>query len=74
MKREFNAKEFIREVYLASEPSVDIDAVERINCTEHRLSSAKWEELLNEFCGDNNDLQFQCTMWCMNQGPCIYTV
>lgn len=73
MKREFNAHEFIREVYLASEPSVDIEKAEKIKCTDHRLSSTKWEELLNEFCGYNKDLQFQCTMWCLNQGPCIYT-
>ena len=73
MKREFNAKEFVREVFLASEPSVDVEKAEKVNCTEHKLSSAKWEELLNEFCGDNNDLQFQCSMWCLIQGPSIYT-
>lgn len=71
---EFNAQEFIREVYLAAEPSVDICEAEKINCTDHRLSAAKWDELLQEHCGDNNDLQFQCTMWCLNQGPSIYNV
>jgi len=74
MERKFDAQEFIREVYLASEPSVDICEAEKVNCTEHRLSSVKWDELVNKFCGDDNDLQFQCIMWCLNQGPSIYTV
>lgn len=72
MEKEFNAREFIREVYLASEPSVDIEKAEKINCTDHRMSESKWNELVDKFCGDDNDLQSQCTMWCLNQGPSIY--
>ena len=73
MKKEFNAHEFIREVYLASEPSVDICEAEKVIAWEHRISASKWDELVDKFCGDDNDLQFQCTMWCMNQGPSVYT-
>lgn len=67
-----NANEFIREVYLASEPSVDICKAEKINCIDHRLSAAKWDELVGKFCGDNTDLKMQCNMWCLCSGPQLY--
>lgn len=67
-----NANEFIREVYLASEPSVDLTMAESIDCTKHRLSVEKYEELLAEFAGDDADLKMQCNMWCLCSGPQLY--
>lgn len=71
-KKQFNGMDFIRKVYLLSEPSVDFDSAERIDCTKHKLKLEIYEPLLEEFCGDDMDLICSCNMFMLNQGPQLY--
>ena len=41
--------EFRRQVYLASEPSVDITKVESVDCREHTIELDKYEDLKVEY-------------------------
>jgi hypothetical protein len=79
MAREFNGHDFARELYLRSEPSVDLDTAESINCTEHKLSTVEYEKILQEFGvtdeqGEAIDHErlIGCNMWVLNQGPSLY--
>lgn len=60
---------FIREVYLRSTPSVDLDLVtEQVDCTKHTLKMSVYDELLAEFC-ENSDERFACNMFMVQSGP-----
>ena len=72
MKKQFNGQEFVQAVYAASEPSVDFFNAEKIIPWEHKLKISVYEELLNEFCGDDTDLRLGCNMFMLNQGPQLY--
>ena len=64
-----DAKGFIRECYLRSVPSVDLDATtETIDCRNHKLSTSVYEEILNKY-AKNNDEKFSANMWCVCSGP-----
>ena len=41
--------EFRRQVFLASEPSVDITKVESVDCTKHSIELDKYEQLKVEY-------------------------
>lgn len=66
-----NAKLFIREVYLRSVPSVDLDQVdEQIEPGDHKLKMSEYERILDEFGVENGtDLMLSCNMFMLNQGP-----
>lgn len=62
---------FIREVYLRSTPSVDLDLLaegEQVDCTKHTLKCSEYDKLLDEFC-ENKDERFACNMFMLRSGP-----
>ena len=62
---------FIREVYLRSTPSVDLDLVteeHRVDCTKHTLPMSVYNELLAEYC-ENEDERFTANMFMLMSGP-----
>lgn len=66
-----NAKAFIREVYLRSVPSVDLDKVDgQIEPGDHKLKMSEYDRILEEFGVENGtDLMLSCNMFMLNQGP-----
>lgn len=81
-KREFNGHDFIRECYLRSTPSVDLDEVTSdnpIDCCKHKLSEREYETILQEFGITNeqgetldHDRLVGCNMWMIGSGPSLY--
>ena len=62
---------FIREVYLRSEPSVDLDQVpdgEQVDCTEHTIKVSVYDKLLDEFCESDKD-RSSAAMFMIMSGP-----
>ena len=80
--REFNGHAFMRECYLRSTPSVDLDEVTSenpIDCCKHRLSQSDYEKILQEFGITNehgetleHDRLVGCNMWMLGSGPSLY--
>jgi len=73
---------FIRECYLRSEPSVDLDEVTSdnpISCSDHRLSLENYHAICVDY-GledvDGNTLDHDrlcgCNMWMLQSGPQLY--
>ena len=76
-----NFDDFIRECYLASEPSVDLNDVTSdnpVNCSNHRLSCEKYNELIQAcvqaYEGKESEERVReaCNMWCLMSGPKLY--
>lgn len=64
-----NAKEFVRECYLSSVPSIDIEATtEIIDCTKHTLLTSVWEQILAKYAKTENE-KVSASMWCVCSGP-----
>lgn len=62
---------FVREVYLRSTPSVDLDLLaegEQVDCTKHTIKCSEYDKLLAEFC-ENSDEKFACNMFMLHSGP-----
>ena len=59
--------EFRRQVYLASEPSVDITKVESVDCTKHSIELDKYEQLKVEY----GIGALQANSWMLCCGPKI---
>lgn len=59
--------EFRRQVYLASEPSVDITKVESVDCREHTIELDKYEALKVEY----GIGALQANSWMLCSGPKI---
>lgn len=80
--REFSGHDFIRECYLRSTPSVDLDALtseQFIDCCKHKLSEREYETILQEFGITNeqgetldHDRLVACNMWMLGSGPSLY--
>lgn len=66
---EFNAEKFIRAIYLAASPSIDIDKAEQIVPWEHTLTVSRYEELLKESAGDDRNIRLYCNMFMLDKGP-----
>lgn len=68
-----DAKAFIREVYLRSVPSVDLDLVpedEIVDCTKHTLLISEYEKILAEFGVEAGTcLMSDCNMFILMSGP-----
>lgn len=63
---------FIREVYLRSNPSVDLDLIpegETVDCCQHTILMSVYDAILDEFCGENKDERFSCNMFMLQSGP-----
>ena len=60
---------FVREVYLRSTPSVDLELVtEKVDCTKHTIKISVYDELLAEYC-ENADERFAANMFMLRSGP-----
>ena len=60
---------FIREVYLRSEPSVDLSLVEGpVDCCKHTIKMSVYDSLLEEFC-ETEDERFAANMFMLTSGP-----
>ena len=65
-----NAQEFIREVYLAATPSIDIEATnETIDCCAHTIKLSDYERLLEEFAQGDRWLTLSANIWMCQSGP-----
>lgn len=67
-------KGFVRECYLRSVPSVDLEKVtEIVDCREHRLSLAEYDNILRDFdVKEGTKERFACNMWVLQSGPQLY--
>lgn len=75
---------FVRECYLRSEPSVDLNNVTSdnpVNCSKHRLSTDEYKRILVEYgvadenenpIDGNRDRLVGCNMWMLQSGPQLY--
>lgn len=73
---------FVRECYLRSEPSVDLNNVTKehpINCSDHRLSVSEYNKILQEYGvtdEQGNAIEHErlcgCNMWVLQSGPLLY--
>lgn len=70
--------DFVRECYLQSEPSVDIDKVTAdnpINCCKHKLRMGVYEKLMDKLTEalkgkyEPREVRMACNMWCLSSGP-----
>ena len=61
-------REFIRAVYKAATPSVDLETYEGepINPSNHTIEMSAYERILSEM---PDNMRLSCNMWCLNQGP-----
>ena len=81
--REFNGHDFMRECYLRSTPSVDLDAATSehpIDCCKHKLSTDEYNKILTEFGitdeqGNtiDHDRLYWCDVWMLQNGPQLYS-
>ena len=66
--------EFVRECYIQSTPSVDLNALgenEKVKCSEHKLLTSKYEKLLKEFASEDSEKILGCNMWMLQSGPTL---
>ena len=60
---------FVREVYLRSTPSVDLEIVEeQVDCTKHTIPMSVYDQLLEEYC-ENDDERMSANMFMLMSGP-----
>jgi hypothetical protein len=60
---------FVREVYLRSTPSVDLELVtEQVDCCQHTIPMSVYNELLAEYC-ENADERLAANMFMLMSGP-----
>ena len=60
---------FIREVYLRSTPSVDLELVEeQVDCCKHTIPMSVYDQLLDEYCESTDD-RFAANMFMLGSGP-----
>lgn len=60
---------FVREIYLRSTPSVDLDLVtEQVDCCKHTIPMSVYDQLLDEYC-ENSDERMQANMFMLMSGP-----
>lgn len=61
----------VRELYLRSTPSVDLDLLnegEQVNCCDHTIPMSVYDEILNEYC-ENDMERTSVNMWMVMSGP-----
>ena len=60
---------FVREVYLRSTPSVDLELVtEQVDCTKHTIPMSVYDQLLAEYC-ENEEEKMSANMFMLMSGP-----
>lgn len=62
-------KGFVREIYLRSTPSVDLElATEKVDCCKHTIPVSIYDAILEEYC-ENTDERLAANMWMVMSGP-----
>ena len=60
---------FVREVYLRSTPSVDLELiVGQVDCCQHTIPMSVYDELLAEYC-ENEEERMSANMFMLMSGP-----
>ena len=60
---------FVREIYLRSTPSVDLELVtEQVDCTKHTIPMSVYDQLLAEYC-ENEEEKMSANMFMLQSGP-----
>ena len=60
---------FVREVYLRSTPSVDLEIVEeQVDCTKHTIPMSVYDQLLDEYC-ETKEERMSANMFMLMSGP-----
>ena len=60
---------FVREVYLRSTPSVDLELVtEKVDCCKHTIPMSVYDELLAEYC-ETQEERTAANMFMLMSGP-----
>lgn len=62
---------FVREVYLRSVPSVDLELVteeKSVDCTKHTILMSVYDQLLDEYC-ENDEERMSANMFMLMSGP-----
>ena len=60
---------FVREVYLRSTPSIDLDLVtEQVDCCKHTILMGVYNHLRDEFCESKDD-RLAANMFMLASGP-----
>lgn len=60
---------FVREVYLRSTPSIDLELTEgEVDCTKHIIPMSVYDQLLEEFC-ENDEERLSANMFMLMSGP-----
>lgn len=61
----------VREIYLRSEPSIDLDLVteaKSVDCTKHTLKMSVYDAILEEYCEDQDE-RTAVNMFMVMSGP-----
>ena len=60
---------FVREIYLRSTPSVDLELVtEQVDCTKHTIPMSVYDQLREEYC-ENEEEKMSANMFMLMSGP-----
>ncbi len=60
---------FVREIYLRSTPSIDLDLVtEQVDCCQHTIPMSVYDELVAEYCESDDD-KMSANMFMLVSGP-----
>ena len=60
---------FVREIYLRSTPSVDLELIEgQVDCCKHTIPMSVYDQLCEEYC-ENEDEKFAANMFMLQSGP-----
>lgn len=62
---------FVREVYLRSTPSVDLELLaegQKVDCTKHSIPMSVYDEIVEEYCPDN-EARTAAGMFMLMSGP-----
>lgn len=60
---------FVREVYLRSCPSVDLETIEgQVDCCKHTIKMSVYEAILDEYCESDSD-RLAANMFMLQSGP-----
>ena len=60
---------FVREVYLRSTPSIDLELIEgQVDCTKHVILMSVYDQLVDEFC-ENDEERLSANMFMLMSGP-----
>ena len=60
---------FVREVYLRSTPSVDLELIEgQVDCTKHTIPTSDYDAIVKEYC-ETEDERFAAGMFMVMSGP-----